>query len=115
MLTPGVVGAWERPFPLEWAALCARTRMLNFAVAAWAASGERPVTVRTMRVPAACLGTDIAARNSVFWPASSPPTAHVDRPRGWQTVKWGESLRGFADSWILAEPLCPALSHTQIA
>lgn len=114
-LNGSVGGAWERPWLPECLAFWARTHTANFAEAPRAASGECAVTVNVIRVLAACLGTGIMARSSTFWPPSSPPTAHVDRPWGWQTVKWGENLRGFADSWTLAEPLCPSVSQTHIA
>ena len=48
-------------------------------------------------------------------PALSPPTLQSDLPDGAQTVKVGDTLLGDADSVILAVPLVPLLSQTQMA
>jgi len=48
-------------------------------------------------------------------PALSPPTLQSDLPDGAQTVKVGDTLLGDADSEILAVPLVPLLSQTQMA
>jgi hypothetical protein len=45
----------------------------------------------------------------------SPSTLQLDLPDGTQTVKVGDTLFGDADNVILAEPLVPRLSQTQIA
>ena len=44
----------------------------------------------------------------------SPPTLQLDLPDGAQTVKVGDTLLGDADSVILAVPLVPLLSQTQM-
>ena len=48
-------------------------------------------------------------------PALSPPILQSDLPDGAQTVKVGDALLGDADSVILAVPLVPLLSQTQMA
>ena len=48
-------------------------------------------------------------------PALSPPIVQSDLPDGAQTVKVGDTLLGDADSVILAVPLVPLLSQTQMA
>ena len=48
-------------------------------------------------------------------PALSPPILQSDLPDGAQTVKVGDTLLGDADSVILAVPLVPLLSQTQMA
>ena len=48
-------------------------------------------------------------------PALSPPTLQADLPDGTQTVKVGDTLLGDADTVILAVPLVPLLSQTQMA
>jgi hypothetical protein len=45
----------------------------------------------------------------------SPPTLQSDLPDGTQTEKVGETLLGDAESLILAVPLLPLLSQTQMA
>ena len=55
------------------------------------------------------------ACTSTCWPALSPATLQLDRPDGTQTEKVGETLLGDADSLILAVPLVPLLSQTQMA
>ena len=47
--------------------------------------------------------------------ALSPPILQSDLPDGTQTEKVGETLLGDADSLILAVPLVPLLSQTQMA
>jgi hypothetical protein len=55
------------------------------------------------------------ACTSTCCPAFSPATLQSDLPDGTQTEKVGETLLGDADSLILAVPLLPLLSQTQMA
>jgi len=55
------------------------------------------------------------ACTSTCCPALSPPSLQSDLPDGTQTEKVGETLLGDADSLILAVPLVPLLSQTQMA
>ena len=55
------------------------------------------------------------ACTSTCCPLLSPPTLHTDLPDGTQTEKVGDTLLGDADSLILAVPLVPLLSQTQMA
>lgn len=55
------------------------------------------------------------ACTSTCCPALSPPTLHSDLPDGTQTENVGDTLLGDADSLILAVPLVPLLSQTQMA
>ena len=55
------------------------------------------------------------ACTSTCCPLLSPPTLHSDLPDGTQTEKVGDTLLGDADSLILAVPLVPLLSQTQMA
>jgi len=55
------------------------------------------------------------ACTSTCCPALSPPILQSDLPDGTQTEKVGETLLGDADSLILAVPLVPLLSQTQMA
>ena len=55
------------------------------------------------------------ACTSTCCPELSPPTLQSDLPDGTQTEKVGDTLLGDADSLILAVPLVPLLSQTQMA
>ena len=55
------------------------------------------------------------ACTSICCPLLSPPTLHSELPDGTQTEKVGDTLLGDADSLILAVPLVPLLSQTQMA
>lgn len=55
------------------------------------------------------------ACTSTRCPSLSPPTLQSDLPDGTQTEKVGDTLLGEVDSLILALPLVPPLSQTQMA